>query len=336
MDNNSFGITMIGLQGSGKTCYLYAMYAKMAFGVNGFTFMPVDYDKSLDLEEGWNQIVTNRKWPPGNVESFDYEFQCSYALRPLIGFMWHDYRGGLLKERTEEREMLFNHLQSSSVLILCISAETVLAIVDNNSDADSELRIYNLVLNDFRRKRNQTVPVAITIMKADLISKDVLAKGIEIIRERCLSTLFKPDEPWLIMFTWVSLGSNLANTDDDKISGCIQPTNIHVPVMFGIYSVFNRALSEIKTSRKDLHGNLNTAESTLGSEEAKNVFQKFLRRGRRESLDSQVGELKRQLGEMNQNFSKLEADLHRVVQELNDEVCRVFWGGEEMDIRTGN
>ena len=51
--SDTIGITMVGTSGAGKTCYLYAMYAEMAFGVSGFTFMPTDYDKSIDLEDGW-------------------------------------------------------------------------------------------------------------------------------------------------------------------------------------------------------------------------------------------------------------------------------------------
>jgi hypothetical protein len=58
-------IISIGSSGSGKTCFMYAMYANMSFGFNGFTFIPSDYNQALVLEKGWESIVLNDKWPNG-------------------------------------------------------------------------------------------------------------------------------------------------------------------------------------------------------------------------------------------------------------------------------
>ena len=161
----TLGLTVIGHQGTGKTCFLYAMYAQMAFGINGFTFMPDDFDLGLQLEEGWRKLVEEGTWPQGTDDFRNFQFECSYAFEPMFNFLWHDYKGGLLVEpKSNEREKLFDQIEKSSSILLFIEAETIKGLLMNSHKAISRLRIINQIIS-FYRKEQDPIPVALTITK---------------------------------------------------------------------------------------------------------------------------------------------------------------------------
>ena len=313
---SDIGITMIGHSSSGKTCYLYAMYSQMAFGVNGFTFIPEDYDQGLDLEDGWGEIVDDGKWPKGTDFSTDYVFDCSHSFRKLLTFEWHDYRGGLLRERSDERKELFVKLQESSCLILCISSEMLIGVVNNDPKVTRELGRYNAILNEFCKEIGNTVPIALTITKSDLIEHDqsIFVDGINILKQRCFKSLFTVDGNWLVMIVPVSLGIGLEN-EAGNISGTISPKNIHLPVMFAIYSTFNRMLG-------DALALVNSYSDSLNAENEKSGWKKFWK-------GDDTTYYREKLQESNANLDSIKKDLNKIINELKDNNCLLFYNGEK-------
>jgi len=314
------GITMIGLSNSGKSCYLYAMYAQMAFGVNGFTFIPDDFDKGLDLEDQWLKIVEEGKWPDSNVESSDYVFDCSHSFRKLMSFQWHDYRGNILKERNDsEQTELFNRINQSNSLIFCISAEILIDLLKGSQKAQSELRLYSALFNKYCIINNRTVPITIAITKCDLIASDqsIFINGIRLLKEEYLKTLFTDGGNWFVMFVPVTLGKGLLN-QEGKVSGTIAPKNIHLPVMFAIYATFNELLNQTKNTSEEL-------KRSMTSELTKSDWTKFW------NGDSS-NYYRNELEKNNANLEAIGIDLARITAEFRDHSCLFFYNGKKVTV----
>ena len=315
------GITMIGLSNSGKSCYLYAMYAQMAFGVNGFTFIPDDFDKGLDLEEKWLQIVEDGEWPDGTTESSDYVFDCSHSFRKLMSFHWHDYRGNILKDSIDkEKTELFNRINQSNSLIFCVSADLLIALLNGSARAEMELRRYNNLLNEYCKINKRTVPITIAITKSDLIANDqsIFVNGIKLLKEKYLGSLFSENGNWLVMFVPVTLGEGLLKQQGRQVSGTIAPKNIHLPVMFAIYATFNELLNQTQNNSEEIKRNM-TSESN------KSDWTKFW------NGDSS-NYYRNELEKNNANLEAISKDLKRIVAEFKDNSCLFFYNGKRITL----
>ncbi len=64
------------------------------------------------------------------------------------------------------------------------------------------------------------------------------------LRDEYLHSLFNPGGKLLVMIVSVSLGEGLTIGSNGEIGGEISPKNIHLPVMFAIYSALNEALQK--------------------------------------------------------------------------------------------
>lgn len=313
---NNIGITMIGHSGSGKSCYLYAMYAQMAFGVNGFTFMPEDFDKALMLENKWTEIVENGIWPEGTLKSTDYTFNCSHSFRKLLTFNWYDYRGHSIREsESKDRGELFIRLNNSNTLIICISSETIRGLNMGGQEHINDLRKYNLILNEYFKNNSRKVNIAIAITKADLLYENDFIEGIRILKDQYLHTLFQKGGNLFVMFVPVTLGIGLSSGKNKEISGEISPKNIHLPVMFAIYSAFNQLL-EIEEHQKA------ESESGFRKESGKSSWKKF--------WDGDgSSELYKQITKSNDNIELIKNDLQRIINELKTG-CVLYYDGNKI------
>jgi len=319
---------MIGASGSGKTCYLYAMYSSMALGVNGFTFAPADYDQALDLEEGWRLISSDQTWPPGSIESKDFIFDCCHSLRPMISFVWHDYRGGILTDRESaaDRNALFQRLKNSSCLIMCIDAERLRLIISGQDHLT--LGRYSKLLVDYVKANGRPVPVAITITKADMMRPDEIKKGVEVLKTSLDSALFQPDGNWLVLITAVTLGSAFENASNRKFTGTIAPKNVHLPVLFAIYATMSRYLTERQSGKSQAERDLSEAIGILRQEEKKGFFKRLWDGDRRSGAQEALGEIQARMERMQASIKGLESDLQRLVAQLRTDACHVFWNGK--------
>ena len=65
-------ITILGMTGSGKTCYLLGLYYKMASGMKGYT-ITTDEDTDLDLRKRYSkmcdQTLGEARFPVGTDTS---------------------------------------------------------------------------------------------------------------------------------------------------------------------------------------------------------------------------------------------------------------------------
>jgi hypothetical protein len=238
--SDNIKITMLGTIEAGKTCFMVGMYAVMQLGVHGFTLSAQDLDEDIELTDKWEQLCDggDDRFPTGTSQTHKYIFNFNYGFRKLMSFEWMDYRGGALRDKTDKADVqeLDKSLRESSCVFLCISGDHLSNKIENQADAlklAKKTRVDRM--NQFLSKlyeENGPVPVVVAITKYDLC----MHRKSEEIREdikQLFSGLFAPDGKWLVTICPVSLGKGLSG---DKFHADIDPVNLHLPLVFAIYS----------------------------------------------------------------------------------------------------
>ena len=249
-------ITMLGTTGAGKTSYLLGMYAVMQTGVQGFTLAANDMDLDLELTQRWEKLISLKgedRWPTPNAAAMEnYGFDFSYGFRPLMRFQWIDYRGLALSDRSTEQDVadLVQYLQESACLFLCISGEhlvnelTPSTVREIKSDRMNQFIQQYISINKNPNSQNP-FPVALIITKYDLChhrNKEEILGDVK----KLFQALFTPNSGWLVMICPVSLGRELC---DDPDNASIVPVNVHLPVVFAVYSQLRAYGLQLKSDR---------------------------------------------------------------------------------------
>ena len=249
-------ITMLGTTGAGKTSYLLGMYAVMQTGVQGFTLSAKDMDLDLELTQRWEKLISLQgedRWPTPNAAAMEYYgFEFSYGFRPLMSFQWLDYRGLALSDRSTEEDVgeLVRYLEESECLFLCISGEHLVDEITPNTVREIKSDRMNQFIQQYvSSKKNPNAqkpfPVAIIITKYDLChhrDKDEIIADVK----KLFQALFTPNSGWLVMICPVSLGRELCE-DPDRAR--IIPVNVHLPVVFAVYSQLRAYGLKLKSQR---------------------------------------------------------------------------------------
>lgn len=256
MQLDEIKITMLGTTGAGKTSYLLGMYAVMQTGIQGFTLAAKDMDLDLELTQRWEKLISLKgedRWPTPNAAAMEYYgFDFSYGFRPLMGFQWLDYRGLALSDRSTEQDVadLILYLQESACLFLCISGEYLTSELTPNtvrqikSDRMNQF-IQQYISNNKQPNPQQPFPVAIVITKYDLCHHREREEIIADVK-KLFQALFTPNSGWLVMICPVSLGRDLG---DDPDHAKIVPVNVHLPVVFAVYSQLRAYGLKLKSDR---------------------------------------------------------------------------------------
>lgn len=256
MQLDEIKITMLGTTGAGKTSYLLGMYAVMQTGIRGFTLAAKDMDTDLELTQRWEKLISLKgedRWPTPNAAAMEYYgLDFSYGFRPLMGFQWLDYRGLALSDRSTEQDVadLVLYLQESACLFLCISGEYLTSELTPNtvrqikSDRMNQF-IQQYISNNKQPNPQQPFPIAIVITKYDLCHHREREEIIGDVK-KLFQALFTPNSGWLVMICPVSLGRDLGNDPDNAN---IVPVNVHLPMVFAVYSQLRAYGLRLKSDR---------------------------------------------------------------------------------------
>jgi hypothetical protein len=169
-----------------------------------------------------------------------------------MGFQWLDYRGLALSDRSTEQDVadLVVYLQESACLFLCISGEYLTSELTPNtvreikSDRMNQF-IQQYVSNNKQPNPQQPFPVAIVITKYDLCHHREREEIIADVK-KLFQALFTPNSGWLVMICPVSLGRDLG---DDPDNARIVPVNVHLPLVFAVYSQLRTYGLKLKSDR---------------------------------------------------------------------------------------
>jgi GTPase SAR1 family protein len=289
-------ITIVGVTGSGKTCFLAGMYKQMSVAKDGFVLSAVDREDTFTLKQYWKQVISNKVLPTSSF--FECEFKLTqYCTEIQNGrFLWTDYAGGVLTGSDEEEYGNLKAAISNSQCILLVidgedfnvdaddidEAEYIDKVVDNFDNRNIEINT-NDALNALAEiiGENETngnyIPIVVVVTKCDLIPKKLTENNFDIInRVFTQSNTFSalrgdsvqtPNRA--VMVSAVTLGLEYPEK--------IRPLNFSEPIAFGILSSlrgYYRALLE-QIDRNNLN---------LEKEEQKSDFIKFFSSKKREEF----------------------------------------------------
>ncbi|MBW4571210.1 MAG: hypothetical protein KME31_25305 [Tolypothrix carrinoi HA7290-LM1] len=324
-------ITMLGVEGAGKTCYMLGLYATMQLGLQGFTLTTTDMDEDLRLTSLWEKMVDEEgedRWPlPTGGEPHQYEFDFSYGMRPLISFDWLDYRGGAMKNLSTQADVqiLMKRLLESSCVFLCVSGEHLREEVSSDMELMSVARKagvdrMNKFLMDLSKNLKDSqrpFPIVIVITKydqcaeraQDKASREKLFDDIK----KMFNALFLPNKDWLVMLCPVTLGKGL---EEDSLTGKIQPKNLHLPLVFALYAKLREyAMTE--------QARVNETKIRLDTIKSGKWFQRLFTGDDQRATESSLENYQNQLQEIQKRMALL-------AQELTN--AQMFLGGKEQQV----
>jgi GTPase SAR1 family protein len=321
-------LTMLGVSGTGKTCYMIAMYGMMndGEGLNGFT-VSSDEGKAGEINERWDKMLDSQqgqeRWPlptnPGESVVYNFNLHFGNQPKPIIGFDWYEYRGGALLDFSDtsgqEVNQLRKRLQDSSSIMICLSGQHLLESDKLRVRAKRKMgvgRINEFIRESLNAGNNIPPSVVITITKYDLCryeSKEDLLKEIK----EMFPPLFSEKTQWLVMVCPVTLGYELAAEPND---GEIKPSNLHYPIIFSLYAELVRKLWEMDDKLDKGSRELQTIN--------KSDIKRFLERNKTFKRKESLNEISK-LANSIQNSLNLMAEKIDMEQEIT-----IFFDGNEV------
>ena len=250
-------ITVLGMSGSGKTCYLLALYYKMLAGIEGYT-LTTDDKRDVELRDLYSKLrngkLKEKRFPAGtNSGTFEkYTFDLCQSFEKIMSFDWIDYAGGDLDNKVGAYEQLEQDIYDSSSLFIFVdglhfikdsqTGEELEDIGERIESVSLANQSVNNILARYSKRNNETnknyfPPIAIVITKYDLL----LAHGLDSEEELCeiVQKAFNPlfgskanKIERIITIIPISLGANISEND---YSGKLKPINMDLPILFGIY-----------------------------------------------------------------------------------------------------
>lgn len=245
-------ITILGMSGAGKTCYLLGLYYKMGSGMKGYT-ITTDEDTDVQLRDRYakmcDQSLGMERFPVGtdNISKYTFNLECGY--KPIMSFDWVDYPGGILDRKNEgnldEYEDVKKSINKSSSLFVCVDGS--LLVGDDTDEKIDRVKdgcsaVINTFFSEYFASNNQLPPTAFVVTKYDLCSRDTDEEELcEIIEEAFSPFFVKDGNKRIVTIIPVSIGKNIMDND---CSGRLKPMNIHLPVFMGIWFALSKKIQD--------------------------------------------------------------------------------------------
>lgn len=259
-------ISILGVSSSGKTCFIYAMSQLLRCGVssgdNLLQMISNNSSQQIKLNNGYLKLIQNR-WPQTSDKTELYDFRVSvrcngYFNEIISSLEIQDYRGGMLlgdsPTDTDELDTLMDSFRGSSAIIFIIDGQTLIEALDpSERDAShrncgditqqfisrSQIELAENIFMKYSKAEEYIPPVIFAISKGDLFaSKNEEECAMRLIREK-IPSIFSIGSGMTAAIVRMSLGENLGTDSEGGLTGQLnlsEENNIHVPVIFGIYS----------------------------------------------------------------------------------------------------
>ena len=251
-------ICLLGLSGSGKTCYLYTATHVLARGVevNGHTISATSSNRqqAIRLNNGIEQMASGI-WPEGSINTMTYPFDLKIDGKSVFPFTIYDYRGGMLNglsdKDQDDVEEIFDTFEESSCIVILVDGDTIMQALDpgllspthrqNVSfaaqlKARNELNYIESLVKECNVRMSRNVPILLAITKSDIFFQEELDAGKRLLKE-LLPSVFSLRNDMIVGITAVTLGEDLHN-EDGKLSGtlCLNTDgNVHLPILFALF-----------------------------------------------------------------------------------------------------
>jgi len=159
-------IVMLGHSQAGKTSYMAAMYDTMVAGVGGFTV-------KAERPEDHRALIRNARrlqagtFPAASDRRTIYQLGLLHEGSPVLDFVWRDYRGGALTEKSDSPQaiQLREDVAKAGGLVLMIDSTELIG------GLRSMARVRPLVATAIRLlgERRDVLPLVIALTKWDLV-----------------------------------------------------------------------------------------------------------------------------------------------------------------------
>lgn len=334
-------ITILGMSGSGKTCYLLGLYYKMGAGLKGYT-ITTDEDTDVQLRDRYAKLCDvslekQQRFPAGTDNISKYEFDLQYGYNTIMSFDWVDYPGGLLDRKNsgslEDYENVKSAINNSSSLFICVDGSLLLGDdidekIDNVRDKCSN--VINTFFTEYFKSNNSLPPTAIIVTKYDICKDDTDEEELSEIIEEAFSPFFvKNNTEKVVTIIPVSIGTNIM---DDDCSGKMKPLNIHLPIFMGIWFALSKKIQEhvkiMQEQEKANDGKISDLRDQKAREENKWFFksQSEIQRLARKIQEAE-NENKKQTEKLNYMLNVMADNSDKLIKEL-EKIPYVFSNGE--------
>ena len=257
--------TIVGMSSSGKTCFLTAMYMRMATGVDGFTLWTTEDTRrkfERDIRALRNGCAGLDRFPAAtpNAENATklYEFRLIYDTKDIISFDVIDYAGGALLDGGPVYNQFKRSMEESTAMFVFIDGAS---LCDEDRTNRKENVYYDCAMSvtpmiqDFADSHNgQLPPIVFIVTKSDLCKAYIKdeAELVQIIRD-----LFGPafSEGSVSYICAVSLGDSIS---DDGYKGRFSPVNIHIPLFLGSFHEYYNRCTVFKEKIEAANRNIDT------------------------------------------------------------------------------
>lgn len=333
-------ITILGMSGAGKTCYLLGLYYKMGSGMRGYT-ITTDEDTDVQLRDRYtkmcDQELGKERFPAGTDNISRYEFNLQYGYRTIMSFDWVDYPGGMLDRKNEgnldEYENVKKAINNSSSLFICVDGSLLIGDdIDEKIDRvkDECSSVINTFFSEYFQSNNALPPTAIVVTKYDLCKEDTDEEELcEIIEEAFSPFFVKDNRERFVTIIPVSIGSNIMA---DDYSGKLKPLNIHLPIFMGIWFALSKKIqnygSDIEKQEQKNSASISKLRNMKAKEENKWIFKSNseVRRLARAIQEAEKNGTK-QTKEMNDLLNAMTNNSEKLVKEL-EKIPYVYINGE--------
>lgn len=339
-------LTILGMSGSGKTCYFLGMFYKMTGGLKGYN-LHTDDDTHTELTHRYEVLNDESKGqgrfpkPTDMPEKFNFNLQ--YGYQDILSFEWADYPGGYLKEKNdgdvEGYTDVKNSILNSSTLFICIDGsllygddteEKIERVRDNCSNT------INHFFSEYRQENGNLPPTAFIITKYDECSQDTDLDELCEIVEEAFSGFFTEiiGAKNITTIIPVTLGKSIK---DDEYAGNLKPENIHLPIFMGIWFALRDYVKNLSSENSRINRQVNELLVSLSSLSSHNKDRIKRINYEIESVRSLINseqnrffggnkkyllELQNKLSELNQEISKIEAEEQgRSTNASNERSC---------------
>ena len=251
-------ICLLGLSGSGKTCYLYTATHVLARGVevNGHTISATSSNRqqAIRLNKGIEQMASGI-WPEGSINTMTYPFDLKIDGKSVFPFTIYDYRGGMLNglsdKDQDDVEEIFDTFEESSCIVILVDGDTIMQALEPRHltpthrqnvsfvaqlKARNELNYIESLVKECNERMSRNVPILLAITKSDIFFPEELDAGKKLLKE-LLPSVFSLRNDMIVGITAVTLGEDLHN-EDGKLSGtlCLNTDgNVHLPILFALF-----------------------------------------------------------------------------------------------------
>ena len=328
--------TMLGVTGSGKTCYLLGMYKKMLGGMKGYS-LTTDDDTDVDLRRRYARMndasLGNDRFPNPTNQQEILNFTLEYAYASIMSFAWIDYPGGHLDEKksgdAEEYEKLTSYIKDSGSLFICVDGGLLQG--DDDNEDKSELvkekcsSLINPFLSTYLKENTLLPPTAIIVTKFDMCEKDVSDDDLTEILKESFSPLFTEGgrSNRFVAILPVSLGNNIS---EDNNRGLLKPKNFQLPIYMGIWFALHHRMAELIDQDNNKVDKYNYNVNQINTENSRWFFKD---KKKIKSLSEDNSKILSEKLKGEQEFEKALSDSDRLLDVLNDKIKAVFFNGED-------